>query len=126
VRAATLLAEIGDRRERFPTPEALACVAGAAPSTRQSGRYRAVTFRHACDKKLRDALVDFADDSRHANAWAADVYGRARARGKRHPHAVRILARAWVYVIWRCWQDGVPYDPERYQALQRVALPRAA
>ena len=34
VRAATLLAEIGDCRERFPTPEALACLAGAAPSTR--------------------------------------------------------------------------------------------
>ena len=28
VRAATLLAEIGDCRERFPTPEALACLAG--------------------------------------------------------------------------------------------------
>ena len=126
VRAATLLAEIGDCRERFPTPEALACLAGVAPSTRRSGQYHAVTFRYACDKKLRDALVDFADDSRHANAWAADIYGRARRRGKRHPHAVRILARAWVYVIWRCWQDGVPYDPERHQALQRLTLARAA
>jgi len=126
VRAAALLAEVGDCRERFPTPEALACLAGAAPSTRQSGQYHAVTFRYACDKKLRDALVDFADDSRHANAWAADIYGRARRRGKRHPHAVRILARAWVYVIWRCWQDGVPYDPERHQALQRITLAEAA
>ncbi len=31
-------------------------------------------------------------------------------RAKRHPHAVRILARAWVPVIWRLWQDGVTYD----------------
>lgn len=126
VRAATLLAEIGDCRERFPTPEALACLAGAAPSTRQSGQYRAVTFRYACDKKLRDALIDFADDSRHANAWAADLYGRAIGRGKRHAHAVRIIARAWVYVLWRCWQDRVPYDPELHRALQRVTLPEAA
>jgi transposase len=126
VRAATLLAEIGDCRERFPMPEALACLAGAAPSTRQSGQHRAVTFRYACDKKLRDALMDFAADSRFGNDWAADVYGRAIARGKRHPHAVRILARAWVYVIWRCWQDRVPYDPERHRALQRVTLARAA
>ena len=126
VRAATLLAEIGDCRERFPSPESLACLAGAAPSTRQSGQYHAVTFRYACDKKLRDALIDFAGDSRFGNDWAADVYGRAIARGKRHPHAVRILARAWVYVIWRCWQDGVPYDPERHQGLRRVTLARVA
>lgn len=126
VRAATLLAETGDCRERFPTPEALACLAGAAPSTRQSGQHHAVTFRYACDKKLRDALVDFAAGSRFGNEWAADIYDRARRRGKRHPHAVRILARAWVYVIWRCWQDGVPYDPARHQALQRLTLARAA
>jgi transposase len=126
VRAAALLAEIGDCRARFPTPESLACLAGATPSTRQSGQHRAVTFRFTCDKKLRDALIDFAADSRHANPWAADIYRRARARGKRHPHAVRIVARAWVSVIWRCWQDGMPYDPARHCALQRVPLAQAA
>lgn len=126
VRAATLLAEIGDVRERFPTPESLACLAGAAPSTRQSGQHLAVTFRFACDKKLRDALIDFAEDSRHANPWAAEVYRRAIARHKTHPHAGRILARAWVYVLWRCWQDRVPYDPARHRALQQVVLAEAA
>ena len=47
VRAARLLAEIGDCRGRFPTPEALACLAGVAPSTRQSGKMRSVGFRWA-------------------------------------------------------------------------------
>jgi transposase len=126
VRAANLLAEIGDVRERFPTPESLACLAGAAPSTRQSGQHLAVTFRFACDKKLRDALIDFAEDSRFANPWAAEVYRRAIERHKSHPHAGRILARAWVYVIWRCWQDRVPYDPARHRALQQVVLAQAA
>jgi transposase len=120
VRAANLLAEIGDCRERFPTPESLACLAGAAPSTRSSGKHRAVSFRWAADKKLRDALIDFAGDSRHANPWAADLYAKARARGKTNPHAERILARSWCSVIWRCWQDRVPYDPERHNALQRL------
>jgi transposase len=126
VRAAALLAEIGDVRERFPTPESLACLAGAAPSTRQSGQHLAVTFRFACDKKLRDALIDFAEDSRFANPWAAEVYRRAIERKKTHPHAGRILARAWVYVLWRCWQDRVPYDPARHRALQRLTLAKAA
>jgi transposase len=120
VRAARLLAEIGDARGRFPTPDSLACLAGVAPSTRQSGKVKAVTFRWGADKQLRDALCDFAGDSRHANPWAADLYARARARGHDHPHAVRILARAWANIIWRCWQDGAAYDPDSHGALQTL------
>lgn len=120
VRAARLLAEIGDCRAKFPTPESLACPAGAAPSTRQSGKVRTVTFRWACDKQLRDFVTDFVADTRHANPWAADLYNRARARGHDHPHSVRILARAWLYVIWRCWQDHIAYDPTKHHALQRL------
>jgi transposase len=99
VRAARLLAEIGDCRAKFPTPESLTCLAGAAPSTRQSGKLRIVGFRWSCDKQLRDAVTDFAADTRLVNAWAADLYDRARDRGHDHPHAVRILARAWLHVI---------------------------
>ena len=120
VRAVRLLAEIGDARGRYPTPESLICLAGAAPSTRQSGKVKVVTFRWAVDKRLRGAVVDFAGDSHHDNPWAADLYQRARDRGHDHPHAVRILARAWLHVIWRCWQDGVPYDPAKHHALHRL------
>ncbi|WAX58426.1 hypothetical protein M6B22_06580 [Jatrophihabitans cynanchi] len=60
-----------------------------------------VGFHYACDK-LRNAIIDFADDSRHASPWAAKIYADAINRGKRHPHAVRILARAWIRVVWRC------------------------
>jgi transposase len=120
VRAARLLAEIGDARGRFPTPEALACLAGAAPSTRQSGKVKVVAFRWAVDKQLRGAVIDFAGDSPHNNPWAADLYRRARARGHDHPHAVRILARAWLHIIWRCWQDHEPYNPDKHRALQRL------
>ncbi|CAO5155111.1 transposase [Frankia sp. AiPs1] len=120
VRAARLLAEIGDARGRFPTPDSLACLAGVAPSTRQSGKVKAVTFRWGADKQLRDALCDFAGDSRHANPWAAALYQRARDRGHDHPHAVRVLARAWVNVIWRCWHDNVPYNPAAHGALQAL------
>lgn len=120
VRAARLLAEIGDARGRFPTPASLACLAGVAPSTRQSGKVTVVAFRWAVDKQLRDAVCDFAGDSRHANPWAADLYRRARGRGCDHPHAVRILARAWLDIIWKCWTTGTAYDPARHRALQRI------
>jgi hypothetical protein len=111
VRAARLLAEIGDCRARFPDPESLICLAGAAPSTRRSGKHEAVTFHWAVNRELRDAVCDFAADSRKTNPWAAHLYNQAIARGKDHPHAARILARAWLYVIWQCWQDRTPYDP---------------
>ncbi len=125
-RAARLLSEIGDCRARFPTPESLACLAGVAPSTRQSGKVKHIGFRWAADKQLRDAVTDFAGDSRRANPWAADLYNRAITRGHDHPHAVRILARAWLYVIWHCWQDGVAYAPTNHRALQTLLNQRRA
>ena len=120
LRAARLLAEIGDCRSRFPDPWSLAALAGVAPVTRRSGSHIAHTFRWAVSRQLRGAVCDFAADSRHDSPWAAEVYRDARDRGKDHPHAVRILARAWIYVIWRCWQDGTAYDPAKHNAFQRV------
>jgi transposase len=122
IRAATLLAEMGDCRARFPTSDAFTCLAGAAPSTRASGRHRVVSFRYSADKKLRDALCDFAGDSWRGNPWAEARYRRLRANGKTHPHATRILARTWGQIIWRCWQDGVAYDPAKHQGLQRLSV----
>lgn len=121
VRAARLLAEIGDCRARFPTPESLACLAGVAPSTKKSGKARPhVGFRWSCDKQLRDAVTDFAGDSRRANPWAAKLYRDAIGRGHDHAHATRILARAWLFVIWHCWQNGTAYEPDQHGALQRL------
>jgi transposase len=120
VRAANLLGELGDVRARFPDEECLAALGGAAPVTITSGKRRVVKFRWACDKKLRAALIDFADDSRHASPWAAKVYADALARTGRHQHAVRILARAWVRVIWRIWQDHTAYDPSKHRGAVRL------
>lgn len=112
VRAATLLAEIGDCRERFPSDDALAALAGASPSTRQSGKREQTVFRWSCNKKLRRAVMDFANGSRLGDPWATQVYRKAIARGCRHPHAIRILARAWIRIIWRCWHDEIPFSPQ--------------
>lgn len=109
--AAQILAELGDVRERFPSAEQLAAEAGAVPVTYQSGKTRSVAFRWACNHRLRQAITCLADNSRHANEWARSVYTAARARGCDHTHATRILARAWLRVIWRAWTDRKPYDP---------------
>jgi hypothetical protein len=98
----------------------LAADAGMCPVAIESGRLRAAGFRWACDKRLRQAVSTLADTSRHHNPWAAAIYRRARQRGKDHPHAIRILGRAWLLVIWRIWQDGVPYDPARHAGRRRL------
>jgi hypothetical protein len=97
-----------------------------SPVAVESGKRRVATFRRACDKRLRGAVASLADSTRHWHPWAGEVYARARARGQDHPHAIRTLGRAWVRVLWRCWRDGVPYDPARHGALVRLAATRAA
>jgi len=112
--AAQILAELGDVRERFQTCDQLFAEAGLAPVTYASGKSRGVGWRWACNKRLRAAITCFADNSRHQSPWAADIYKRARARGCDHPHAIRILGRAWARVLWRAWTNREPYDPARH------------
>ena len=121
INAAQMLAEWGDCRQAYDGPDSVAALAGVTPVTSQSGKHRDVHFRWACNKRFRVAVTTFADNSRHASPWAAKVYTDARARGKDHPHAIRILARAWIRVIWPCWVQGIPYDPARHGAAAALA-----
>jgi transposase len=120
--AAQIAAELGDVRARFQSENHLAAEAGVAPVTYQSGRSRGVGWRWACNKRLRAAVTCFADNSRHASPWAALVYRKARERGCKHAHAVRILARAWLRILWRAWQDGTTYDPEKHPAARALVV----
>jgi transposase len=127
INASQILAEWGDAREVFDHPDAIAALAGITPVTKASGKHRGVSFRWACNKRLRVAITTFAANSRFTSPWAAGIYDRARASGKDHPHATRILARAWVRVMWRCWRDGTLYDPALHGgACQRVETQVAA
>jgi transposase len=124
INAAQILAELGDVRERFQTEDQLAAEAGISPVTYQSGKSRGVAFRWACNHRLRAAMVMWASNSRFSSPWAKDVYARARARGADHPHAIRILARAWARVLWRAWVTRTPYDPEKHDGAKKF-LPAA-
>jgi transposase len=120
ITAAELLAEIGDNRHRHPTSSSLEALAGQAPVAIQSGKKKIARFRWACNKNLRSATTVLADTSRHHNPWAAHTYQRARARGHDHPHALRILGRAWIRIIWRLWQNHTPYNPTQHRSLNQL------
>ncbi|WP_327007770.1 IS110 family transposase [Dactylosporangium sp. NBC_01737] len=123
INAAQILAEWGDSREAYAGPDSIAALAGVTPVTKESGKHRAVHFRWACNKRFRVAVTTFADNSRHDSDWAARVYAAACARGLDHPHAIRVLARAWIRVIWRCWTDQTPYNPDRHGNAVRLNQP---
>jgi transposase len=122
INAAQVLAEWGDSRAAYDGPDAIAALAGVTPVTKASGKQHAVHFRWACNKRFRRAITIFADNSRHESPWAAHIYAQARARGHDHPHAIRILARAWIRVIYRCWHNQAPYDPNLHGGAQNTAI----
>lgn len=64
----------------------------------------------------RPAITAFAHNARLQSPWAAMLYTNARNRGKRNPHATRIVARAWLRVIWACWHNNTTYDPAKHRA----------
>jgi len=116
ISAAQLLAELGPILDRAPTAEAAAAEAGASPVTRTTGKHRhGAHFRYATNPKPRQALTLWADNSRHGSTWAMHTYHQARLRGCRHPHAIRILARAWLRILWTLWHTNTTYDPTRHR-----------
>jgi len=119
VTAAELVAEIGSCRERYPTRESLAADGGQSAVAIESGKRKVAHFRYACNGRLRAAICVLANSSRHHNPWAQALYAAAIDRGHDHQRAIRTLGRAWARVLWRCWQDGVPYDPALHRAYQR-------
>jgi transposase len=118
---AQIVAEVGPVLEHTHDADHAAAECGAVPVTRESGKGRNVNFRVAANTRARVALTTFADNSRRGSPWAAHLYSNARRRGIRHPHAIRILARAWLRVIWACWQTNTAYEPARHRAEQRHA-----
>ncbi len=115
VTTAVLLAEIGEDRSRYPRPEALLAEAGLAPVTRASGRSRSVRFRYATNTRLRESAMWWAYNSMKQSHRAATAFRHARdQRGQRYHRALPGLAARWMRVLWRCWTDGVPYDPAKH------------
>lgn len=123
INLAQIVGEVGPILDRAVDLQHACAEVGATPVTKQSGKGRTVNFRWAVNSKARKALATFADNSRHASPWAASLYAHARARGKRHPHAIRILMRAWMRVIWACWHTNTIYNPANHGAERKLAEP---
>jgi transposase len=122
--APRLLAAFGSNRQRLANPAAMQNLSGIAPVTKRSGRSSVVHRRYACPKFLRQTFHEFAIHSLRQSSWAKAYYLLRRAGGQAHHTAVRALAFKWIRILFRCWQDRLPYDESRYlQTLQKRGAP---
>jgi transposase len=125
--AARVAGEIGDHICQYESPNALQCYAGSAPVTRRSGKSELViACRLACNRYLRDAVVQWAFCSLEHSGWAREFYDAQRARGKRHHQALRALANRWLEILWHCLHKGVRYNEAIHTANRNRALGKAA
>lgn len=112
--APRLLAEFGVDRGRFDTAEAIQCLAGTAPVARQSGKVTLVKMRRACCKALRTTVHLWVDLSRKKCAWAQAYYKAKMEQGHSHASALRCLGQRWLNILWKMWQERLPYDEARH------------
>ena len=66
--------------------------------------------RHASNKRLADALDQWAFCSLTTSAGARSYYDQLRARGKTHRQALRQLANRWVGILHHCLGQEELYD----------------
>jgi transposase len=114
VTAATMLAEMGEDRARFPTSATLLAETGTAPVTRSSGRSRSVRFRYAANSRMRHAIDWWTFVAAREDDWTREAYQQARDRGQLHNRALRGIGARWTRILWRCWTDHTTYQPERH------------
>jgi transposase len=122
--APRLLVAFGEERERFGSAQDLLRYSGIAPVQESSGQKSWVHWRWSCPKFLRQTFVEWALQTRKHSFWAEAFYQMQRQKGKTHQGAIRALAFKWIRIVFRCWQDRVPYDEVKYlMALRRKGSP---
>ena len=112
VLGARVLGEFGDDPNRYADAKSRRNYAGTSPVTRASGKSRAVLARYARNRRLADALDQWAFCSLSRSSGARAYYDELRARNKTHRQCIRQLANRWVGILHACLANGVPYDED--------------
>ena len=109
---ARVLGEFGDDPNRYASPKSRKNYGGTSPITRASGRSKVVLARYTRNRRLADALNQWAFCSLTGSPGARAYYDSLRAKEKTHQQALRQLANRWVGILHGCLEGRTLYSEE--------------
>jgi transposase len=119
INLATLLVEAAEPlRQR--DHDALRALSGQAPVTRRSGRQCIVLRRHACNKRLQNAVYHWSRVATQHDQASKRRYAELRRRGHSHARALRGVGDRLLYVLCATLKRQTLYDPN-YKSAQIAA-----
>jgi len=107
---ARVLGEFGDDPNRYTTAKCRKNYAGTSPLTIASGKKRAVLARHVRNRRLYDALDQWAFCALTTSPGARAFYDHHRAAGDLHHQALRALGNRLVGILHGCLRHHSTYD----------------
>jgi hypothetical protein len=110
VLGARALGEFGDDPDRYATAKSRKNYAGTSPRTIASGTKRAVLARHVRNRRLYDAIDQWAFCSLQASPGCRAFYDQHRAAGDLHHQALRALGNRLVGILHGCLHTRTLYD----------------
>ena len=122
VLGARVLGEFGDDPNRYSTAKCRKNYAGTSPLTIASGRKRAVLARHVRNKRLYDALDQWAFCTLTRSPGARVFYDHHRANGDTHHQALRALGNRLVGILHGCLRHHTPYNEHKAWAHRSTAV----
>jgi transposase len=107
---ARALGEFGDDPDRYANPKSRKNYAGTSPLTVASGKKRAVLARHIRNRRLYDAIDQWAFCSLSNSPGCRAFYDQHRAAGDLHHQALRALGNRLVGILHGCLHHQTNYD----------------
>jgi transposase len=108
--AARILGEFGDDPDHYADAKARKNYAGTSPITKASGTKKVVLARYARNRRLGDALQQWAFCSLRGSPGAKAYYHQLRDRKIGHEAALRQLANRFVGILHGCLKTHTLYD----------------
>jgi hypothetical protein len=112
VLGARVLGEFGDDPERYASAKSRRNYAGTSPLTVASGKKRAVLARHVRNRRLYDAVDQWAFCSLTTSPGCRTYYDERRAAGDLHHQALRALGNRLVGILHGCLRTATLYDED--------------
>jgi transposase len=107
---ARVLGEFGDDPNRYTTAKCRKNYAGTSPLTIASGKKRAVLARHVRNRRLYDAVDQWAFCALQTSPGARAFYDQHRSNGDLHHKALRALGNRLVGILHGCLRHHSTYD----------------